>query len=144
MFGLFFGVVLVANLVFAVVANRSWTGLVVPNSYVASQQYNDVLRVAAEQDARGWRGGVQASSDRLVFTLLDRDGSAVRLASAVIRLERPIGTGNDWTGPLVVDGNRAVLQPGPARGAWNVRVDAVTREGVGFRLDQRILIRAGR
>ncbi|RWK14298.1 FixH family protein, partial [Mesorhizobium sp.] len=36
----FFGVVIAVNLTMATLANTSWTGLVVENTYVASQQFN--------------------------------------------------------------------------------------------------------
>ena len=36
----FFGVVISVNVFLAVVANTSWTGFVVENSYVASQEFN--------------------------------------------------------------------------------------------------------
>lgn len=36
----FFGVVIAVNLTMATLASTSWTGLVVENTYVASQQFN--------------------------------------------------------------------------------------------------------
>ena len=37
----FFGTIIAVNLVMAIFASRSWTGLVVKNSYVASQEFNE-------------------------------------------------------------------------------------------------------
>ena len=45
--GLFFGVTILVNLALAFFANGSWTGLIVKNSYVASQHYNE--RLAKEE-----------------------------------------------------------------------------------------------
>ena len=39
----FFGVIIAVNLTMATLASRSWTGLVVKNSYVESQKFNSVL-----------------------------------------------------------------------------------------------------
>ena len=43
----FFGVVIAVNLTMALFATGSWTGLVVKNSYVASQHFNEELMNAA-------------------------------------------------------------------------------------------------
>ena len=49
----FFGVTITVNLVLAFFATSSWTGLIVKNSYVASQEYNEKLAEARAQDALG-------------------------------------------------------------------------------------------
>ena len=51
---LFFGTIIAVNMVLAVNASTTWTGLVVKNSYVASQHYNETLAAAARQAKRGW------------------------------------------------------------------------------------------
>ena len=138
MLAAFFGVVILANLAMAVVANRSWTGLVVRNGYVESQRFNSVLAAAAEQAARGWLGVLEMRADRLVFVLNRRDGTDIPLVSARIRLERPVGIAGDRTLPLRISEGRAVLDEALAPGLWNARIDAVTKDGARFRLDQRI------
>ncbi|MBU1306263.1 MAG: FixH family protein, partial [Alphaproteobacteria bacterium] len=50
----FFAVVLAANLTMAISSARTWTGLVVANSYVASQQFQTVHNDIARQVAAGW------------------------------------------------------------------------------------------
>ena len=54
----FFSVIIVANLVLAVIADRSWTGLVVPDSYVESQRINDRLAASRNQAQLGWQGSL--------------------------------------------------------------------------------------
>ncbi|MCY4589537.1 MAG: FixH family protein [Alphaproteobacteria bacterium] len=142
MFGLFFAVVCAVNLVFALVATGTWTGLVVPDSYVASQRYNAVLRQAAEQQALGWDGRLRVSATGLDFTLTNRDGTPVPLGAVALRLERPVGTGEDTGGQMRIDGDRGVFGPPPGPGVWNVRVDAVAVDGTRFRLEQRISVDA--
>ncbi|NJR13875.1 MAG: hypothetical protein HC779_06455, partial [Phyllobacteriaceae bacterium] len=51
----FFGVIVAVNLTMARFAVTHWTGLVVKNSYVASQNYNGWLRQAAASKALGWQ-----------------------------------------------------------------------------------------
>ncbi len=50
----FFAVVIAVNLAMAMVARGSWSGLVVANSYVASQEFNEKVAAAREQRERGW------------------------------------------------------------------------------------------
>ena len=45
----FFGVIIAVNLVMATLASKSWTGLVVKNTYVASQQFNRKAPVFAHE-----------------------------------------------------------------------------------------------
>ncbi len=142
MFGLFFAVVCAANLVFALVATGTWTGLVVPDSYVASQRYNAVLHQAAEQQALGWNGRLRVTATGVDFTLTDPDGTPIPLDAAAVRLERPVGTGEDTGGQMRIDGGRGLFPPPPAPGVWNVRVDAVAADGTRFRLEQRISVDA--
>ena len=51
----FFGVVIAVNVTMARIALGSFGGVVVENSYVASQEFNGWLDAAATQDALGWQ-----------------------------------------------------------------------------------------
>ena len=50
----FFGIVIAVNLVNARYAGATFGGVVVENSYVASQQFNDWLDEAKTENALGW------------------------------------------------------------------------------------------
>lgn len=50
----FFGVVITVNLTMAYFATRTFGGVVVENSYVASQKYNGWLEAAERQRRLGW------------------------------------------------------------------------------------------
>lgn len=52
--GGFFGVVIAVNLTMASYATSTFGGIVVENSYVASQEFNGWLKAAEEQRALGW------------------------------------------------------------------------------------------
>ncbi|TIU14500.1 MAG: cytochrome oxidase, partial [Mesorhizobium sp.] len=58
----FFGVVIAVNLTMATFASTSWTGLVVENTYVASQQFNRKAEEGRAQAALGWTGKLTISS----------------------------------------------------------------------------------
>ena len=63
----FFGVVIAVNLVMATFASRTFGGLVVDNSYVASQKFNGWLSEARAQAALGWTAIVELDNARHVF-----------------------------------------------------------------------------
>jgi nitrogen fixation protein FixH len=51
----FFGVIIAVNIALAVAATGTFPGLVVENSYVSIQNYDEILARAREQDKAGWR-----------------------------------------------------------------------------------------
>ena len=53
-----FGVVVTVNLFMASLATQGFGGVVVKNSYVASQKFNGWLDAAREQEALGWSAAV--------------------------------------------------------------------------------------
>ena len=66
----FFGVVVAVNLTMATLASRTFGGMVVDNSYVASQNFNRWLDEARAQQALGWTAEVARMTDnRLRVTL---------------------------------------------------------------------------
>ncbi|MGO4840209.1 FixH family protein, partial [Rhizobiaceae sp. 2RAB30] len=50
----FFGTIIAVNVTMATLAGRSWTGFVVKNSYVASQEFNRKAEQGRAQAALGW------------------------------------------------------------------------------------------
>jgi len=66
----FFGVVMAVNFTMAALARSSFGGVVVENSYVASQSYNGWLAEARESDRLGWQATTARLPDgRLSVTL---------------------------------------------------------------------------
>ncbi|MFN0192250.1 MAG: FixH family protein [Aestuariivirga sp.] len=86
---LFFATVLAANLAMVFAARQSWTGLVVKNSYVASQKFDEVtarLEESANMDvhpAISYRGG------EVRILLRDASGVSVAVHSAELKIGRP-------------------------------------------------------
>ena len=60
----FFGVVIAVNLLMAHYAVSTFSGTVVDNSYVASQEFNGWLGAARAQRALGWTVEVRRSMRR--------------------------------------------------------------------------------
>lgn len=139
----FFTVVIAVNVTMAVFATGSWTGLVVKNSYVASQEYNGVLRDARAQAARGWTSELDYGNSRLSFALHSRAGTAIAGANAVATVSRPVGTEQDTTVTLIesrpgVYEHAIALGPG----AWNVEIRAESGSGAAYRQVYRLRVKA--
>lgn len=83
-----FGVVIAVNLLMATLAVGGFSGVVVDNSYVASQNFNGWLREARHQQALGWTAVPQRLSDgRVVIATTGVPTGAMVSAS----LRRPLG-----------------------------------------------------
>ena len=73
----FFGVVIAVNVTMATFATRTFGGVVVENSYVASQKYNDWLAKAERQKQLGWTIEPKIDSNRHVLVGFDGSGAEV-------------------------------------------------------------------
>lgn len=74
----FFGVVIAVNITMAMYATRTFGGVVVENSYVASQEYNRWLAAAERQKELGWKITTGIDRDRRVTVGLRLEGAEVR------------------------------------------------------------------
>jgi nitrogen fixation protein FixH len=122
---LFFGVIFGVNAFMAASAIGTWTGLVVENSYVASQEFNGKLANARAQDAMGWQGGFDYRDGEVVFTLVDGNGAPLAAEIVTADLSRPIGIAGDRTLTLVraADGTYRA-ETALASGVWNAAIIA--------------------
>ena len=119
----FFGVIISVNVFMAGSAIRTWTGLVVENSYVASQQFNTKLTNARQQAAMGWQGGLVYDENELRFTLNDGEGMPLMAQNVSIALSRPIGTKGDQQLTLTQSKDGSYIAPVTlASGVWNAAI----------------------
>ncbi|HET9398451.1 MAG TPA: FixH family protein [Sphingomicrobium sp.] len=70
----FFGVVIAVNFTMALFATRTFGGVVVENSYVASQKYNGWLDAARRQEQLGWAIEPGLDGRRRVTVAINVDG----------------------------------------------------------------------
>ena len=121
----FFGVIVAVNLTMAAFAMKSWTGLVVKNSYVASQEFNDHAAAGRARAALGWQGELAYSDGELRYSLVYDNGSAVALTDVQVALGRPAYEADDTTIVLAPSGDGGFgnsVELGD--GQWIVRVSA--------------------
>lgn len=121
----FFAVVIVVNLFMARLAGSTFGGVVVENSYVASQNFNRWLDQAASQRALGWTAKTRRLPDGRVSVSLDglAEG-AVPTVSGVAR--HPLGSLPDAPLAFVARGNGGFVSTAvlPA-GRWRLRLSVV-------------------
>jgi nitrogen fixation protein FixH len=89
----FFATVLTANLTMVYFAKQSWTGLVVKNSYVASQHFDETT--AALEQSASVAVHMVVDHNRLVITLTDKAGAPVSARAVVVHVGRPSHEGED-------------------------------------------------
>ena len=119
MFAGFFGTVIAVNFTMAAFASSTFGGIVVENSYVASQNYNDWLAQAKASKELGWTVSPQRDGNGRLVLLTESvpTGAAV---SAVAR--HPVGHQPDiaLTFDARLDGRYIAREELPA-GRWTLR-----------------------
>jgi nitrogen fixation protein FixH len=121
----FFGAIIAVNLTMAVFAMNSWTGLVVKNAYVASQEFNAHARAGREQAALGWQGELAYDKGTLRYRLVSANGAVVAATEMEAALGRPAYEAEDTTIRLSPTGNGSFGgEIALADGEWIVRLSA--------------------
>lgn len=139
MFG-FFGVIITVNFSMAILASKSWTGLVVKNSYVASQQLNEELEAAKLQKEAGWHTEISFSEGLLSVDVYGREGTAIELDNAKLFVGRPTFEQEDRELPLArIQHGRYEADIKLAPGDWAIRLEGRI-EGQPYRRDARLFV----
>lgn len=130
-----FGVIIAVNLTLAYNAVKTFPGLEVKNSYVASQAF-DVER--ADQLALGWDVSAELSGHDLSLIIL-KDGQAIAPAIEEVTFGRATSVAQDQVPEFTFDGTalRATVDGG--EGNWNLRIKARSEDGTLFQ--QRVIVK---
>ncbi len=99
---LFFGTIISVNLTMAYFAKTTWSGLVVPNSYVASQTFDADTAKREQEIARGWRADTEYQGGRFRVRLVDAAGRPVE-ATVTATIGHPVNANFDRTLTLAPD-----------------------------------------
>ena len=140
----FFGVVIAVNLAMATLARTSWTGFVVENTYVASQQFNTKMAETRAQAALGWTGTLSVRGGSARYSLADHAGRPVRLTGVALTFMRPVDDREDRRIVLdrASDGSFATADR-IADGVWLVEVEADAGLQKPYRETLRIHVAGG-
>ena len=120
----FFGVIIAVNMVMAYFANSTWSGLVVKNGYVASQDFNANLAKAKAQEALGWDVGFTFDKSSVKVTFTDAKGAKIDNLDLAGRLQRTVTDKEDQQ--LTFGWMGSGIYSAPARlapGLWEVEID---------------------
>jgi nitrogen fixation protein FixH len=120
-FVVFFGIVIAVNFWVARIALHSFSGVVVENSYVASQEFNGWLKDARTEQALGWSATVGRDS---VGRLVVETAGMPENAKLTALLRRPLGTPDDRTEALSLVGPHRYQSKELDPGRWLVRIEA--------------------
>lgn len=130
-----FGIVMAVNFTMASLATGGFSGVVVENSYVASQKYNGWLEAARAQDKLGWSGKLaRDAQSRLVL-----EAPAIPAGAEVrAQLRRPVGQPDTTELALVADGSGQFRSDQAiAPGRWIVRM-VITADGQTVRFEDQV------
>lgn len=88
----FFAVVIAVNVLMARLASSTFGGVVVDNSYVASQKFNGWLKEARQEQALGWKGDIaRDQAGRASIVLADSLGKPLASANVTAVADHPLG-----------------------------------------------------
>ncbi len=133
-FLLAFGVIISVNFYLAYSAVKTFPGLEVKNSYVASQSF-DANRAA--QEALGWEIAADHQDGLLVLSITDANGP-VKVQSLTATLGRATTVADDLSPDFKFDGTAYVAPVELRDGNWNIRMVAVAPDGTAFQ--QRVIL----
>lgn len=137
----FFAVIIAVNLTLAFFARSSWTGLVVANSYVASQNFNRDADTARQQQKVGWRMKLKVNRVSAQVSMFDRQNQPLAGLNMRAVLQRPTDEAGDHDLKLrdLGAGIYAVQTP-IGRGVWVADVTAEGPDHKPVRFVQRIFV----
>lgn len=130
-----FGVIISVNLALAYNAVKTFPGLEVKNSYVASQEFD--LRRDAQQ-ALGWSVYASAQADQVTLEISDAEGNPVEVAKLTATLGRATHVKDDQQPDFKFNGTAYVAPADLGPGNWNIRMVARAKNGTEF--TQRVIL----
>ncbi len=134
-----FGIILAANITMSVYAISTFSGLVVPNSYIASQSF-DARRDA--QEALGWTLALDHAEDALTLAVTDTAGRTVRPAMIEATIGRPTTLRDDQSLALMEAPGGYIAEAALAPGAWRVEIVAFAEDGTAFHQSRSLYVAA--
>lgn len=124
-----FGIIIGVNIALAYNAVRTFPGLEVHNSYVASQEFNE-RRDA--QEALGWTVDVKHTGGLVIMAITDTAGAPVRAADIDASIGRATERQDDFIPAFDFDGVAYVAPAELRPGKWDLRLVAHADDGTEF------------
>ena len=125
----FFGTIITVNFTMAYLATTSWSGLVVKNTYVASQQFNGKTAAIREMLATGIAGDLSVDGKGMRYRLTLPGDTPVVADAVTAHFKRPVGVAQDFELQLTPAGDGLYLaETTVLPGSWIVEMQA-TKDG---------------
>jgi len=132
-----FAVILTANMALLFSATGSFPGLVVKNSYVASQGFD--ARTQA-QAGLGWDAAVDHAGGALAIRVTGADGGAIDGLAVTATVGRPATDIADRSLTLASQGEIYTAPLALEPGRWQVRLEARDTQGRAYRAHATIFV----
>lgn len=121
--GLFFGTIICVNMFLAFSAGSTWTGLVVKNTYVESQHFNERSAEYHRQAVLGWHAETSYADGVFSVELSDAEGVPVPPSDVSVDLGRPVHEGDDRRLALRTSGaGKYSVETDLGAGVWEAHV----------------------
>lgn len=122
---LFFGTIISVNFYMAWQATHTWSGLVVKNTYIASQEFNGKVAEAKALAATGVAGHITIEDGKIAYRISQPNGTPVEADVITLNFKRPVGEREDFSVVLEAKGAGLFeLDHQVSPGAWIVEADA--------------------
>ncbi|MCA8884067.1 MAG: FixH family protein [Rhodobacteraceae bacterium] len=130
-----FGIIVAVNITLAVKAVRTFPGLEVANSYVASQEFD---KARAAQLALGWNVTADYRPGVLEVAFTYDDGRPADVASLTALVGWATSTRDDFVPEFTKAGGVFTAPATMEPGNWNIRLKALAPDGTEFK--QRVVL----
>lgn len=137
---MFFGTIISVNMVLAYNAGATWTGLVVKNTYVASQFFNEKTKILEQQQALGWTSDVTYTDGQIRITLTDQDGAFIQSAALSAKIGHPAHESNDHKVSFTQIGELYVAETDLSGGLWQIDLSVLAQNGQAWNKSTRLVI----
>lgn len=140
----FFGVIITVNIIMATSAIRTWSGLVVQNSYVASQEFNEKSIIGKAHAALNWQEHLSYENGIVRYQLTEASGVPVKAIGATAVFRRPVNEKEDQTLNMLPESDGVLTAEADLKdGNWVVEVNTYAGLDEPYRQVSRIFITNG-
>lgn len=141
----FFGTIIGVNVTMAWFAHSSWSGLVVENTYVASQEFNGKAALARKIEASGVKGALTIAGRDVSYQLKDAKADPVIATGVILNFRRPVGDHQDFSVTLENRGNGLFgASHDVLPGQWIVEAEAMRGNEIVMHEAVRVMVDGGK
>lgn len=137
---MFFGTIITVNMILAFNAGSTWTGLVVKNTYVASQIFNEETEKLEQQRALGWSSDLKYQDAQLRLQLADNKGALITGANVYAKIGNPVHETNDHMVSFTQIGEFYVVENNLENGLWQIDLQVQTQDGLTWNKAVRLVV----